>query len=181
MGHMRRVLIALLSLAALGRPLAAQRGKLAPDSVTRQAITEFVTNVRDMAASRIVTPAAHIPVGGMLDSAGNVASVVGAGPEPTDTPDSVLTAFRQLLGAGARRQGARAIALGYLTHRTPPSGKAPLDVVVVEVEHVNGYRADMIFPYTRNEFGEPVFGDAFKGAGTLTTLSGRKAATRGRR
>ncbi len=169
----RQPFVAVVTAIVFAGPVAAQRAKPVADSATRAAIAEFVTAVRDMAASRIVTPAAHIPVGGLLDSAGHVASVVGATQEPTYTPDTALVSFRQLLGAGARRQGYRAVALGYLVRRAPRQGADSVDAVVVEVEHRNGYRADVIFPYTRNDFGEPIFGDAVTRAGTLHTLSGR--------
>ena len=155
-------------------PLVAQRTRPAPDSATRAAIDEFVVIMRDMAAARIVTPAAHIPVGGLLDSAGHVASIVGSPPEPTFTPDNLLAGFRLSVGAGGRRQRSRAVALGYLARRMPPLAIRPVEAVVVEVEHVSGYRIDVYFPYTTNEFGEPVFGRSYNTPGTLRALDARR-------
>lgn len=160
--------------AMIVTPLPAQRTQPAPDSATRAAIDEFVLMVRDMAAARVVTPAAHVPVGGLLDSLGHIASVTGSPPEPTYTPDSLLITFRRALGAGGRRQRSRAVAVGYLAHRTPPRGAGPVETVVVEVEHTSGYRADVLFPFIRNEFGEPVFGASFTGAGSLHALDARR-------
>ena len=160
--------------AMIVTPLPAQRTQPAPDSATRAAIDEFVLMVRDMAAARVVTPAAHVPVGGLLDSLGHIASVTGSPPEPTYTPDSLLITFRRALGAGGRRQRSRAVAVGYLAHRTPPRGAGPVETVVVEVEHTSGYRVDVLFPFIRNEFGEPVFGASFTGAGSLHALDARR-------
>ena len=175
MRRSRLVVALVLSLSVMrATPSVAQRTRPAPDSATRAAVNEFVVTMRDMAAARIVTPAAHIPVGGLLDSAGNVASIVGAPPEPTFTPDSQLAGFRLAVGAGGRRQRSRAVALGYLARRTPPRSTRPVDAVVVEVEHVSGYRIDVYFPYTTNEFGEPVFGASYNAPGSLRALDNRR-------
>ena len=178
---MRRLRVACVLATALLFPFAgaahAQRTKPATDSVTRAAIDEFVIQVRDMAAARIMTSAAHVPVGGLLDSAGQVGSVVGSPPEPTFTPDSLLIEFRRSVGLGARRQKSRAVAIGYLTRRMLPHSDRPIESVMVEVEHISGFRADVLYPYMRNEFGEPVFGAPLIGPGTLRTLETRRQRT----
>jgi hypothetical protein len=175
---MRRHRIVLALTAALLTGFAttahAQRPRPPRDSAVRAAIDEFVIVVRDMAAARIVTPAAHVPVGGLLDSAGQVESVVGAPPEPTFTPDSLLIEFRRAVGIGARRQKSRAVAIGYLTRRMLPHSDGPVESVMVEVEHVTGYRTDVLYPFIRNEFGEPVFGAPLIAPGTLRTLDARR-------
>lgn len=171
---MRRHLVGLLFAAAFAQPAQAQRTNSVPDSAARSAINEFVITVRDMAAWAIVTPAAHIPVGGLLDKAGQVASVVGTEKEAALTPDSVLVAFRQALVNGARRQGSRACGVGYLVRRALPGSAKPVDAVVVEIEYRTGYRANFTFPYTRDESGQPVFSRAIQSAGTLRGFAGNR-------
>jgi hypothetical protein len=85
-----------------------------------------------------------------------------------------------LLVTAARRQKALALGVGYLVTRTPPGRQRAVDAVMVEVEHASGYRADLLFPYTRNEFGEPVFGESFALPGTLHAFAEQRKA-RGRR
>lgn len=167
---MRRIQIALLCTFALAAPSAAQR----PNTSTRAAIDEFVVTVRDMAAWALVTPAAHIPVGGILDARGNVESVVGSSKEATITPDSVLDAFRKALGAAGRRQRSTAIGVGYIVRRAPPGSRTPLDAIIVEVEHRTGFRSTVMYPYTRQESGEPVFGAPTRSPGTLREIAGRR-------
>lgn len=175
---MRRFLLGCLSAVTLAIPAAAQRKRAADDAPTRAAIDEFTVTVRDMAAWAIVTPAAHIPVGGMLDTAGNVESVVGSEKGGADTPDSVLVAFRRALGNAARQRRLRAIGLGYLVHVTPPGRTTAVDAVMVEIEFRTGHRANVLYPYTREESGEAVFADPIRAAGTLRVIAG---SPRGRR
>ena len=174
---MRRILLSCLCLAAFARPAESQRRAtvgVAPVVTAPAAIDAFVQAVRDMAAWAIVTPSAHIPVGGIQDSSGNVESVVTTKNGPPVTPDSILVTFRETLGTAARRRKVTAVGLAYLARRTPPGAHAPVDAVIVEVEHGGGYRADVLFPYTRNDFGEPVFGTAFTAPGTLHALDTRR-------
>ena len=66
-------------------------------------VDSFVRTVRDMAAWAIVTPAAHIPVGGLQDAAGTVSSVTdNAGTQPVPTPDTIVSGFRDLLKPGIK-------------------------------------------------------------------------------
>lgn len=173
---MRRLVIGGLFVAACSHPLQAQRrhgAALLPPAAIKGQVDEFVTTVRDMAAWSVVTPAAHTPVGGIQDSIGNVESVV-ATQDIRPVPDSVLVAFRRALGAAARRNRARAIGLAYLVRRPLPGTPEVVDAVLVEVEHRSGYTADVLCPYTRNEFGEPVFGASYRAAGTLRELVAKR-------
>lgn len=174
---MRRFLLSCLCIAVFARPVESQRraaANVAPVVTPPASIDAFVQTVRDMAAWAIVTPSAHIPVGGIQDSVGNIESVVTAQNGPPITPDSSLAAFRETLGTAARRRKVTAVGLAYLARRTPPGASALVDAVIVEVEHGGGYRADLLFPYTRNDFGEPVFGAAFTAPGTLHALDTRR-------
>jgi hypothetical protein len=175
---MRRTLLASLCIATLATPRRAQRRPVVLTAAARASIDEFVNTVRDMAAWAIVTPSAHIPAGGIQDTSGNVESVVSPQNGGRITPDSVLVAFRRALGAAARKQKSRAIGLAYLVRQVPPGAKDSLDAVLVEVEHGSGYRADVLCPYTRNEFGEPVFGPSFMMPGTLREMPGARTASR---
>lgn len=173
---MRRLLIGSLLLAACTHPVQAQRRGAAPaltPAALKAQVDEFVVTVRDMAAWSVVTPAAHTPVGGMQDTTGNVESVV-ATQDIRPVPDSVLVAFRHALGAAARKNKARAIGLAYLVRRPLPGKTEAVDAVLVEVEHRSGYAANVLCPYARNEFGEPVFGVSYTGAGTLRELVGKR-------
>ena len=124
--------------------------------------------MRDMAAWAIVTPAAHIPVGGLQDTRGEVSSVTdNAGVVPVPTPDTTVSQFRDLLTAAARRQQSPMAGIGYLVRRVPPGGKSAVNAVLVEVESVSGYRADVLWPYTKNEFGEPQFAKFYTLPGTM--------------
>ena len=150
-------------LAAAAAPLHAQRA--AP---SRAAIDSFVVAVRDMAAWGVITPAAHLPVGGLLDSAGRVESVVGDGPSSRSTPtDSVLVAFREALARAARNGRHPGIAMAYLVRVTPPGRRRATDAVLVEVEHQSGFRTNVVWPYTLDEESRPVFGTSYESAGTL--------------
>ena len=173
------MLSVLVALATVARPvvLSAQRS-VTPARQARASIDSFVVAVRDMAAWALVTPAAHIPVGGILDSVGEVATVVGARSETIFTPDSVLVSFRLALANAARRSTCQAIALAYMAHLVPPQGGMPIDAVVVEVEHRSGYRANIVFPYQRDEAQEPVFGSSFSRPGTLRALPGKRVLRR---
>jgi hypothetical protein len=156
--HLLRAVALLLTFVA---PAYAQRRPAVADSVPRAAIDSFVLTVRDMAAWALVTPAAHVPVGALQDATGNVESVVGAQKSATTlTPDSVLVAFRQALGTGARDRKSEAIGLAYFRNVVPPGGVKPVPVLMVEVEHRSGYRANVVFPYEHT--GEhPVFESPF--------------------
>ena len=141
-------------------PVSAQRA--AAPAVHRAAIDSFVVTVRDMAAWALVTPAAHIPVGALRDPAGNVESVVRAQVGPTIfTPDSVLTSFRRALGIGARAQRSSAIGMAYFRQQLLPGDTPPQRVLVVEVEHRSGYRANVLYRYTHDgespEFDAPLY------------------------
>lgn len=135
-----------VSLAAAGTTHAQRR--VVADSVPRATIDSFVITVRDMASWALVTPAAHVPVGALQDVRGEVESVVGAqDSRSVVTPDSVLVAFRQALGQGARSRKSTAIGLAYFRSLVPPGGAAAVRVLVVEVEHRSGYRANVAFPF----------------------------------
>lgn len=182
---LRRLALAVCVIAAalvLPHPLSAQ-GRSTPTLTlrrdTRASIDSFVVVVRDMAAWALVTPAAHIPVGGILDKAGEVATVVGSRSETIFTPDSTLVSFRLALAAAARQSSCQAIGLAYMVHIVPPRGSTPVDAVVVEVEHRNGYRANIVYPYSRDEAQEPVFGDPFTLPGTLRGLPMSRPRRRG--
>ena len=168
---MRRLVFASLCVAACARP--AQRPPQTPASSvargpSRMQVDSFVRTVRDLAAWAIVTPAAHIPVGGLQDATGTVSSVTdNAGTQPVPTPDTIVSSFRDLLSAAARRQKSTAAGLGYLVQRIPPGGKSAVNAVLVEVESVSGYRADVLWPYTRNEFGEPQFARSYVLPGSM--------------
>ncbi len=171
---MRRFLCGTLALLTLGLPAAAQRPVAASRAETRAAIDSFVVTVRDMAAWAIVTPAAHIPVGGLLDAGGNVESVVGSGKETAITPDTVLRAFRQALGAAGRRQRSQAIGLAYFIRQPSRASASMVEAIIVEVEHRSGLRTNVMYRYTRNEAGEPIFANAIRSTGTLRELTGRR-------
>jgi general stress protein 26 len=181
---MRRFLARSISITstiialACAPAVAAQRTPAAPDSTTRAAIDEFTVTVRDMAAWAITTPAAHIPVGGMLDNSGNVSSVTSDFRRTGDVPDSVLTTFRQALGLGARQRKSVAIGMAYLVRRIPAGGTAPVEAVLVEVEHRSGYRVNVLYPYAREESGEPVFASAVRLPGTLRSMATRSRGGR---
>jgi hypothetical protein len=173
---MRRLLFGSLLMAASLQPLHAQRRGATPplsSAAIKAQVDEFVTTVRDMAAWSVVTPAAHTPVGGIQDTTGNVESVV-ATQDIRPVPDSVLVAFRHALGTAARKNKSRAIGLAYLVRRPLPGKAEAVDAVLVEVEHRSGYTADVLCPYTRNEFGEPVFGVSYHAVGSLRELAGKR-------
>ena len=153
------LLFVLLFAQLFALPLVAQRNASPPAS--RVAIDSFVVTVRDMAAWALVTPAAHIPVGALQDGGGNVESVVGASAANTMlTSDSTLVSFRRALGAGARAQRSSAIGMAYFRQLILPGSADSQPVLVVEVEHRSGYRANVLFPYSHTgespEFGAPV-------------------------
>ena len=168
----------MVSAIVCAPSLAAQRTPAAPDSVTRAAIEEFTVTVRDMAAWAITKPAARIPVGGLLDNAGNVSSVFLNDQGTVNPPDTMLITFRQSLGYGARQRKSVAIGMAYLVRRVPAGRTTAVDAVLVEVEHRSGYRSNVLYPYTREESGEPVFAASISMPGTLRTMSQR---TRGGR
>ena len=171
---MRRFLCGMLAGLALVFPVQAQRTVAITSGETRAALDSFVVTVRDMAAWAIVTPAAHIPVGGLLDATGNVESVVGSGKEAVITPDTVLRAFRQALGAAGRRQRSQAIGLAYFIRQPSRASASVVEAIIVEVEHRSGMRTNVMYRYTRNEAGEPVFANAIRSPGTLRELAGRR-------
>ena len=168
---MRRLVYASLCIAACARPVAGPSH--APTAAvargpSRIQVDSFVRTMRDMAAWAIVTPAAHIPVGGLQDARGDVSSVTdNVGVMPVPTPDTTVGQFRELLSAAARRQQSPIAGIGYLVRRVPPGGKVAVNAVLVEVESVSGYRADVLWPYTRNEFGEPQFAKSYVLAGSM--------------
>jgi hypothetical protein len=170
--------IGCLCAATLSPALIAQR-PIAVSNVsafaTKPAIDDFVRAVRDMAAWAIVTPSAHIPVGGIQDSAGPVESVVTPQNGPAASLDSTLAAFRRTLGTLARTRRLTTVGLAYLVRRVVPGVRDSVDAVLVEVEHNTGERADVLFPYTRNEFGEPVFDRSYPLAGTLRVLTFKRS------
>jgi hypothetical protein len=88
--------------------------------------------------------------------------------------DSVLALFRRTLGVGARRAKARAIGLAYLVRQVPPASALAVDVIAVEVEHRSGFRANVYFPYTRDEEQRPVFSEPFSLPGTLQVIGARQ-------
>jgi hypothetical protein len=91
-------------------------------------------------------------VGALQDANGNVESVVGSqNSRTTLTPDSVLVSFRQALGAGARARRSETIGLAYFRSLMPPRGTAAVSVLVVEVEHRSGYRANVAFPFEHTQ------------------------------
>jgi hypothetical protein len=144
---LRRTLAVAFTLGG-ALQLPAQRATVVPDSATRAAIDEFTVTVRDMAAWAITKPAARIPVGGLLDAAGNVSSVVQNDQAPVNPPDSMLIAFRQALGLGARQRKSTAIGFAYLVRRARAGQMEAEEGVLVEVEHRNGYRANVLYPYS---------------------------------
>ncbi len=174
---LRRRCVSIAGALSLAVPVAAQRA--VTPAATRAAIDSFVVTVRDMAAWALVTPAAHIPVGALQDAGGNVESVVGAQAEKTLlTPDSTLTAFRRALGVGARTQRSSAIGMAYFRQQILPGDTTPRQVLVVEVEHRAGYRANLLFPYTFT--GEsPEFGAPMQLPGALQELGHRSAQKKG--
>lgn len=177
---MHRFLFGTLCVVTLALPTQAQRATAGTSAETRAAIDSFVVTVRDMAAWATVTPAAHIPVGGLLDARGNVESVVGTGKEAAITPDTVLRAFRQALGAAGRRQRSQAIGLAYFVRQVSRASASVVEAIIVEVEHRSGIRTNVMYRYTRNEAGEPIFANAIRSPGTLRELAGRRRGSEDR-
>jgi hypothetical protein len=177
---MRRLVFASLCLAACTHP--ARNADRSPARTPASSITRgpsrvqvdsFVRTVRDMAAWAIVTPSAHIPVGGLQDATGTVSSVTdNAGTQPMPTPDTIVSSFRELLSAAARRQKSTAVGIGYLVQRVLPGGKSAVNAVLVEVESAAGFRADVLWPYTRNDFGEPQFTKSYVLPGSMRVFGG---------
>jgi len=178
----RNLLGAGALLITLVVPAQAQRRPAVADSVPRATIDSFVLTVREMAAWALVTPAAHVPVGALQDAKGNVESVVGTQKSLTNlTPDTVLLSFRQALGSSARGRKLQTIGLAYFRSVMPPGGVKPVPVLVVEVEHRSGYRANVVFPYEHT--GEqPVFEAPFTIPALLHEFEGvlPKKSRRGR-
>ena len=175
--NLRRRCAAILSLLLFAAPVVAQRS-VAP-AASRAAIDSFVVTVRDMAAWALVTPAAHIPVGALQDAGGNVESVVGAHGEKTLlTPDSALVSFRRALGLGARAKRSTAIGIAYFRQLILPGTADSQPVLVVEVEHRSGYRANLLFPYS-NAGESPEFGEPVVLPGALQEFGGRSAQKKG--
>lgn len=169
---LRRATVVTLLALPMAAPISAQRRRtrtvVEPDSVVQAQIDTFVLTVREMAAWAIVTPAAHIPVGGIEDSIGRMATVVGTQDvRGVTVPDSVLARFRTALGIAARRQRSRAIGLAYLARTAPPGDSRGVETVVIEVEHRSGKRANVHFPYVFEGTEQPVFGTPFTRPGTL--------------
>jgi hypothetical protein len=160
-GSSRRLALVCLLLPLTAVVMQAQRRSPQPDARTRATIDSFVVTVRDLAAWALVTPAAHIPVGALQDSTGNVETVVGSQTSLTTlTPDSVLVPFRRALGAGARAARSQAIGLAYFRSMVLTGDTAAVGVLVVEVEHRSGYRATLLFPFEHTgehpEFRPPI-------------------------
>ncbi|MDZ7632206.1 MAG: pyridoxamine 5'-phosphate oxidase family protein [Gemmatimonadaceae bacterium] len=168
---MLRVLSGIICSLVFVLPAMAQRS---PSASTRAAMDDFVITVRDMAAWAVVTPAAHVPVGGMLDARGNVESVVGTTRESLYTPDTAVAAFRQLMGAAGRRQRSTAIGIAYIIRQSSRASAKAVEAIIVEAEHRTGYRTTVMYPFTRSEAGEPVFGRSVRSTGTLRELTGRR-------
>lgn len=164
-----RVTLVTVAVCLLANPgaLNAQRPVSPADRAT---IDSFVVEVRDMAAWALITESAYLPVGAMLDKTGNVISVIGPGRLPIPTPDSALGPFRTLLVAGGRRNGARGIGLAYAQRSVRAGSARVVNAIVVEVEHQSGYRANVVWPYTRDDEGRPVFGASATTVGLLTGL-----------
>lgn len=170
---------ALIVTAAV--PAQAQRARPAPDSATRAAVDSFIITMRDMAAWAVVTPAAHIPVGGLLDERGNVQSVVGTAPrEEPFTAEPALVDFRALLGAGGRSQKSVAVGLGYRVHLDPARDSAA-EGIRVEFEHRSGYRGVVTFPFRRTESGELRYRVETFAAGQLREIAPKLATPMPRR
>lgn len=183
--HMRRLLHGPVALAVLATiassPAQAQRGRGTLDPATRAAVDSFIVTMRDMAAWAVVTPAAHIPVGGLLDERGNVNSVVGTAPrEEPFTAEPALVDFRALLGAGGRSQKSVAIGLGYRVHLDAARDSAA-EGIRVEFEHRSGYRGVVTFPFRRTESGELRYRVETFAPGRLREIAAKRDVTAGPR
>jgi len=167
-----RLLCAGALLLTVSERAQGQRRPVVANSVLRATIDSFVITVRDMAAWALVTPAAHVPVGALQDARGNVESVVGSqNAATTETPEGVLLTFRHALGAGARERKSEAIGLAYFRRLVPPGGTKPMGVLVVEVEHRSGFRANVMFPFEHND-EQPTFQAPYTTAARLHELVG---------
>lgn len=170
---MRRILTGLLVTVVCAVPSLAQRTP--SSSAVRAEMEEFVLTVRDMARWALITPAAHVPVGGILDGRGEVESVVGDSRATMFTPDSILTPFRRALGVAGRRRRSNAIAVAYFIRQPSRASERDVEAIIVEAEHRSGYRTNVMYRYTMDEAGEPVFSAPIRSAGTLRELNSRRS------
>ncbi len=164
--------IALTGATVACAPVATPRKSSGPQlqTVSQQAIDEFVVTVRDMAAWALVTPAGHIPVAGVQDSSGYVDAVVVPPSAITVSPDTVLALFRRTLAVSARKMTVRAVGLAYLTTQPASGTTRVVNGITVEVEFRSGYRTNVFFPYTRDEEQRPVFSASVVARGTLRAM-----------
>ena len=137
----------------------------------KQEAEQVMDPLLSIAASLLEKHGEFYPIGGYLSSDGRftVAGFHGGSENPTS--DEVIRDLRRVFTQTAAKAGYRAVGLAYDVRVTPPRGSGPTDAVLVELEHANGYRVNVYWPYRRPPNGPPIFGDAFAVAGTLRTFS----------
>ena len=102
------------------------------------------------------------PFGAIMRNSGDIVQIAAADPS-TDTPEaatlieSMKCDLRERAGAGE----LRAYAIVFNVHVTLPDDTGKSDAVQINIEHREGYCAEVFFPYTIGEPGEPDFGSTF--------------------
>jgi hypothetical protein len=103
----------------------------------------------------------YYPYGGYIDCEGKIVEV-GVERPGTDHPNSrdLIYILKKTFREIASTNKCRAVAIVFNVTVSPPGSDLKVDAIQVCLEHMNGYSAEVFFPYSIAN-GEVTFGDAF--------------------
>lgn len=102
------------------------------------------------------------PFGAIMRTSDDIVQIAAEDPF-TDTPEAatLIESMKCDLRDRADAGELRAYAIVFNVKITPPDDSGKSDSVQIHVEHQEGYCAEVFFPYTISEPGEPDFGSTF--------------------
>jgi hypothetical protein len=130
----------------------------------------LMNDLLPLAKRMLSEDAEFYPYGGFLRPTGEIVHV-GATVKGAEHPKSkdVMKLLVQSLKERARSGAATATAIIFHVRIVPPGKKEKAETVQVSIDHVDGFSAEVFFPYVIENGREVVFGRTFaqKGDGAM--------------
>jgi hypothetical protein len=131
--------------------------------MTAQKESEFLMKEMLPLAERMLRDHGEFyPYGGYLRANGEITHL-GVQDGDTDHPKSkdMLYLLRESLSGIARENKCRATAIVFAVSINLPGGTGHTDAIQINLEHKDGYSAEVFFPYEISENHEVIYGASF--------------------
>ena len=122
----------------------------------------LMSEMLDFAKQMLSRHREFYPFGGYMKADGAITHV-GVRDEKTEHPKSkpLIETLKQSFREMAESKGCKATAIVFDVLITPPGGSEKTSAIQVNLDHQDGYSAEVFFPYALHGSQEIVFGKTF--------------------